>query len=87
MSGFGEASLVLGMISSIIAIIDATNQVYEAVKDESGLPTNFKKSATKLPTISKLLDDAERYLKAADESIKAAFIPTLEDCKVQTIYL
>ena len=87
MSGIGEASLVLGMISSIITIIDATNQVYEAVKDESGLPKNFKKSATKLPTISKLLDDAERYLKEADESIKAAFTPILEDCKVQATYL
>ena len=84
MSGVGEASLVLGIISSIIAIIDATKQVYEAVEDEVGLPTNFKKSATKLPLISKLLEDAERYVKnVTDESIKAAFTPTLEDCKAQ----
>jgi hypothetical protein len=83
MSGVGEASLVLGIISSIIAIIDAINQVYEAVKDEAGLPTNFKKSATKLPLISKLLEDAEGYINnTADESIKAAFAPTLEDYKV-----
>ena len=87
MSGVGEVSLVLGMISSIIAIIDATSQVYEAVKDESGLPTNFKKSATKLPTISKLLENAETYLKATDEPTKAAFTPTLEDCKVQATHL
>ena len=87
MSGVGEASLVLGIISSIIATIDATKQVYEAVKDESGLPTNFKKSATKLPTISKLLEDAERYLQAADKPIKVAFTPTLEDCKVQATRL
>ena len=84
MSGVSEASPVLGIISSIISIIDATNQVYEAVKDEAGLPTNFKKSATKLPLISKLLEDAERYVNnAADESIKAAFTPTLKDYKVQ----
>jgi alkaline phosphatase len=88
MSGVGEASLVLGMISSIISIIDATKQVYEAVEDGAGLPTNFKKSATKLPLISKLLEDAERYVNnAADESIKAAFTPTLEDCKVQATHL
>lgn len=88
MSGVGEASLVLGIISSIIAIIDATNQVYEAVKDESGLPTNFKKSATKLPLISKLLEDAERYVNSIeDESIKTVFAPTLEDCKIQSIHL
>jgi alkaline phosphatase len=84
MSGVGEASLVLSIISSIISIIDATNQVYEAVKDEAGLPTNFKKSATKLPLISKLLEDAERYVNnEADDSVKAAFTPTLKDCKVQ----
>jgi hypothetical protein len=83
MAGVGEASLILGIISSIISIIDATKQVYEAVEDEAGLPTNFKKSATKLPLISKLLEDAERYVNnVADELIKAAFTPTLEDCKV-----
>jgi hypothetical protein len=88
MSGVGEASLVLGIISSIIAIIDATKQVYEAIEDEAGLPTNFKKSATKLPLISKLLEDVERYVNnAPDDSIKAAFIPTLEDCKVQATQL
>ncbi|KFY03079.1 hypothetical protein V490_00302 [Pseudogymnoascus sp. VKM F-3557] len=88
MSGVGEASLVLGIISAIISIIDATKQVYEAVEDEAGLPTNFKKSATKLPLISKLLEDAERYINnAADGSIQAAFTPTLEDCKVQATHL
>jgi hypothetical protein len=54
MVGVGEASLVLGIISSVIAIIDATKQVYEAVEDEADLPTNFKKSATKFPLISKM---------------------------------
>ncbi|KFY83571.1 hypothetical protein V498_07967, partial [Pseudogymnoascus sp. VKM F-4517 (FW-2822)] len=88
MSGVGEAGLVLGIISAIISIIDTTKQVYDAVKDEAGLPTNFKKSATKLPLISKLLEDAERYVNnAANESIKAAFTPTLEDCKVQATHL
>jgi hypothetical protein len=88
MSGVGKAGLVLGIISAIISIIDATKKVYEAVEDEAGLPTNFKKSATKLPLISKLLEYAEEYVNnEADESIKAAFTPTLEDCKVQAIHL
>ncbi|PVH68023.1 TPR-like protein [Cadophora sp. DSE1049] len=87
MSGIEAAGLALGMISAIISIIDATNQVYEAVKDEAGLPTNFKKSATKLPLISKLLEDAERYVKAADEATETAFTPTLEDCKAQATKL
>ncbi|KAH8587988.1 WD40-repeat-containing domain protein [Bisporella sp. PMI_857] len=88
MSGIGEASLALGIISSIISIVDATKQVYEAVEDEVGLPANFKKSATKLPLILKLLEDAERYIDSTtDKSIKAAFTPTLEDCKVQATHL
>ncbi|KFY93613.1 hypothetical protein V498_04319 [Pseudogymnoascus sp. VKM F-4517 (FW-2822)] len=88
MSGVGEAGLVLGIISAIISIIDAAKQVYEAVEDEAGLPTNFKRAATKLPLISKLLEDSERYINnAADESIKAAFRPTLQDCKLQATHL
>jgi len=87
MSGIEEAGLALGMISAIIAIIDTTYQVYEAVKDEAGLPTNFKKSAAKLPLVSKLLEDAERYAKAADEATETAFTPTLEDCKAQATQL
>jgi hypothetical protein len=87
MSGIEAAGLALGIISAIISIIDATHQVYEAVKDEAGLPTNFKKSATKLPLISKLLEDAERYVKTADEATETAFTPTLEDCKAQATQL
>lgn len=88
MSGVGEAGLVLGIISSIISVIDATKQLYEAIEDAAGLPTNFKKSASKLPIIAKLLEDAERYINnSADESIKAAFAPTLEDCQVQATLL
>lgn len=88
MAGIGEASLVLGLISSIITIIDATTQVYEAVEDEAGLPTNFKKAAAKLPLISKLLEDAETYVsKSADKTIEAAFRPTIENCKTQATQL
>ena len=86
MTDVKETSLVLDMIFSIIAIIDAINQVYETVKNESSLSTNFKKSATKLSIISKLLDDAKRYLKATNESIKTAFTLTLESCKVQATH-
>ncbi|KAM0139051.1 hypothetical protein ACHAP3_003319 [Botrytis cinerea] len=88
MSGVGEASLVLGIISSIIAIIDATKQIYDAVEDEGGLPENFKKSSAKLPLISNLLRDAERYVDdMTNEVDKAAFLLTLKDCKFQASQL
>ncbi|KAK3192040.1 hypothetical protein K4F52_002085 [Lecanicillium sp. MT-2017a] len=73
---------VLGIISAIIAIIDATIQVSNAIQDEVGLPPNFKAAATKLPLITKLLDDAERYIEnAADEALASTFTPVLTDCK------
>ncbi|KAL2046029.1 hypothetical protein N7G274_001476 [Stereocaulon virgatum] len=88
MTGIGEAGLVLGLISSIVTIIDTTTQVYLAIEDETGLPKNFKKAAAKLPLISKLLEDAETYVsKSADKTIEAAFRPTIEDCKTQATEL
>jgi hypothetical protein len=86
MSGIGKANLVLGIISSIIAIVNTTKQVYKAIEDTAGLLTNFKKLVAKLSLISKLLEDTERYINnTADKSIKLAFTPILEDCKVQAI--
>jgi hypothetical protein len=87
MSG-AEASTIIGLISSIITIIETTYQLYEAVEDEKGLPANFKKTASKLPLITKILDDAEKYIESVqDEDRKASFKPTLESCKLQAIHL
>lgn len=73
---------VLGIISAVISIVEATIKVYNAAKDETGLPPNFKIAATKLPLVSKLLEDAERYVDAeADETLTATFTPVLTDCK------
>ena len=88
MAGIGEASLVLSLISSIILIINAIKQVYEAIKDEAGLPTNFKKVATKLPLILRLLEDAKTYVsESADKTIEAAFRPIIKNCETQSIQL
>ncbi|KAM5470729.1 hypothetical protein MauCBS54593_003770 [Microsporum audouinii] len=87
MSG-AEVGLVLGLISSVITIIHATQQVYEAIKDTKGLPASFKQSASKLPLISKLLEDAEKYVETvADEATQPTFMPTLENCKLQATRL
>ena len=82
-----KTSFVFDMIFSIITIIDVINQVYEAVKNESKFSTNFKKFATKLFTISKLFDDAKRYLKVTNELTKTAFTLTLKNCKIQATHL
>ncbi|KAF3922357.1 hypothetical protein AA313_de0201388 [Arthrobotrys entomopaga] len=82
MSG-AEAAHVLGLISSIISIVEATKQVYDAVGDSASLPKNFKAAAIKLPLIIKLLEDAERYASNSDVSTQDAFVGTLTDCKGQ----
>jgi hypothetical protein len=88
MTGVGKASLVLSIISSIISIINATKQVYEAVEDKQGLLKHFKKSATKLPLISKLLEDTENYIETVADGVKkVAFKPTLEHCQLQVTHL
>ena len=79
---------VLGVISAIIAIVDATIQVTNVIKDEAGLPPNFKTAATKLPLITKLLEDAERYVEtSADDIVTSTFTPVLADCKEKAIQL
>lgn len=79
---------VLGIISAVISIVEATIKVYNAAKDEVGLPPNFKTVATKLPLISKLLEDAERYVEnGADEGLASTFTPIVTDCKVKATQL
>lgn len=82
---------VLGIISAVISIIDATIQVTNAIQDEAGLPSNFKTVAAKLPLIAKLLDDAERYVEEEgneeNEGLVLSFTPVLKDCKEKAAQL
>ena len=41
MSGIGEASVVLGLISSTIAIFEAAQEINEAASDATGLREGF----------------------------------------------
>lgn len=50
MSG-AEAIAVLGVISSIISIIDGTKKVYDAATNARGLPEAFREVADRLPII------------------------------------
>jgi hypothetical protein len=62
MSG-AEAVAILGVISSIISIVDGTKQVYDAATGAEGLPEAFREVARRLPIITKILSIAERYVK------------------------
>lgn len=59
MSG-GEAVLVLGLISSIITIIDTTKNVYDAATSKTGLPKAFGECAKKLPLVKNILESIEK---------------------------
>ncbi|KAG4428643.1 hypothetical protein IFR05_015871 [Cadophora sp. M221] len=83
MADVDKASPILGIISSVISIIDATDEVYGDVEDEAGLPKVFNNVAFKLPFISYLFQDVERYIEKTSENSIFALTPTLEDCKVQ----
>lgn len=65
MSG-AEAIAVLGVIASIISIIDGTKQVYDAATDAHGLPEAFREVATRLPIIQRILASAKQRIEEGD---------------------
>jgi hypothetical protein len=83
MSGVGEASLVLGLISSIIQIITAAKDVYNAANDASGLPRAFHDVANKLPIILVLLKQADEFANRPGVNVETceAFRRILEPSK------
>jgi hypothetical protein len=83
MSGVGEASLALGLISSLLQIIATAKDLYDAANDVNGLPKAFNNVAAKLPIIRILLEEAEEYIKSPDVERKTceAFTKILGPCK------
>ena len=82
MSGVAEASLVLGIISSIISIVNAAKEIYETAHDKSGLPKAFKNVHARLPLVSITLQKAKEYTDRPDlnQATCDAFKPILEQC-------
>ena len=62
MSGV-EAVAVLGVISSIIAIVDGTKKVWDAATDTKGLPEAFREVAGRLPIVKSILNSTEQRIK------------------------
>ncbi|MCJ1392832.1 hypothetical protein MMC18_005704, partial [Xylographa bjoerkii] len=61
MSG-AEAIAVLGVISSIISIVDGTKQVYDAATNAQGLPEAFREVAGRLPIVRNILGSAKQHI-------------------------
>jgi hypothetical protein len=59
MSGLEAAAAVGGLIGLTITVIDASIQIYDAVKDKSGIPEKLRKVSDTLPSLLELLVGAE----------------------------
>jgi len=65
MSG-AEAIVVLGLISSIISIVDGTKQIYDAATNAQGLPEAFRDVAGRLPIVRNILGSAKLHIDQGD---------------------
>ncbi len=61
MSG-AEAIAIIGLISSVITIVDGTKQVYDAASDTNGLPEAFREVAARLPIVRDILVSVKQYV-------------------------
>ncbi|KAK2608603.1 hypothetical protein QQS21_002829 [Conoideocrella luteorostrata] len=80
---------IIGLISGIITLIDASIKIYRASGDTSGLPPSFRDIAARLPVIQDSLVMANQGLDAdasSDES-HVALKQTLQACSVKATSL
>lgn len=63
-----EAFAILGLIGSIISIIDGTKQVYDAATNAHGLPEAFREVAGRLPLVESILRSAEQQIQRGAEN-------------------
>ncbi|OAL48442.1 SesA protein [Pyrenochaeta sp. DS3sAY3a] len=85
MSGVGEAALIIGLVSGVIAIVDGIKKVYDAAGDAEGLPAAFRSVAERLPLIRETLKVVEEQLRTAtmDKDSYAAIKSSVERAKVK----
>ncbi len=85
MSG-AEAIAVLGIISSIISIVDGTKQVYSATSNTKGLPEAFAEVATRLPIVQTILQSMKTHIEdnTADILFSKQAKAVVESCKTKT---
>jgi len=76
-----EAILVLGIISSIISIVDGTKQVYDAATNIEGLPEAFREVADRLPIVANILGSAKQYINSRDDESCKGVKPVVEACE------
>ncbi|KKP06487.1 hypothetical protein THAR02_01445 [Trichoderma harzianum] len=75
---------IIGLISSIITLVDTAGQIYKAIKNAENLPPAFEEAARRLPLIHSTLKVAQdRLTKTGDTATFEALKPTVENIKKQ----
>ncbi|KAI0894671.1 SesA protein [Annulohypoxylon nitens] len=73
---------IVGLISSIITLIDTAAQFYKAIKNVERLPPAFQEVARRLPLIRSTLGVAQERIKQDDDRTTCeALKPTVESIK------
>lgn len=83
-----EFLAVIGVIANDIAIVEATKKVYDAANDRSGLPTQFRDVASKLPLVNDILRTASQYVRTSGlDIIPDPFASTIKACDTKATQL
>lgn len=80
MSG-AEGAFVIGLISSVILIIEAAKKVYDAAGDAKGQPEAFRQVAAQLPLVIEILRSAKKSASTLDDTVQEASERILKSCK------
>ena len=75
---------VVGLISAVISIVGAVENIYSGFRDARNLPQAFRDVAEKLPLVRETLRIAEQQIKStSDEDACEAIKTVVENCKVK----
>ncbi|XP_014559425.1 hypothetical protein COCVIDRAFT_92155 [Bipolaris victoriae FI3] len=72
---------ILGLIGSIVIIVDTTIEVYDAIKNLHGLPEAFQQVSNRLPLVKNAFEDAKGPAKNASSNDEKALKELLESCE------
>lgn len=81
-----EAVFVLGVISSVIAIISGTKQAYDGATNVEGLPVTFREVAGRLLLVRTVLESSRQQIRGGmvDEESCRAIKPMVVACEEKT---
>jgi hypothetical protein len=82
MSGV-DVRLAVGLIRSVISIIEVTKTTYDAAKDAKGQPEAFRQVAARLPLVIEILHSAKARAQTLDETAEEALEHILKSCEAK----